>query len=104
MDALKAGLKALDESVAEATEQRKEEHAESLEEAASNSACVELLGMAKNRLNKFYNPTLYKEPEKAAEEEDFFAQVSIRRAAQPGPPPETFGAYKKSEGSSSIIS
>merc|ERR1719197_1193287 len=55
-------------------------------------------------MNKFYNPTLYKEPEKKAEEEDFFAQVSMRRAAQPGPPPETFGEYKKSEGSSSIIS
>merc|ERR1719271_1650991 len=53
-------------------------------------------------MNKFYNPTLYKEPEKK-EEEDFFAQASIRRAA-PGPPPETFGEYKKSEGSSSIIS
>merc|ERR1719326_1165040 len=58
--------------------------------------------MAKNRMNKFYNPTLYKEPKKA-EEEDFFAQVAARRAAQPGPPPETFGEYKKSEGSSSII-
>merc|ERR1719326_2846194 len=58
--------------------------------------------MAKNRMNKFYNPTLYKEPEKAAEE-DFFAQASVRRAAQPGPAPETFGEYKKSEGSSSII-
>merc|ERR1719359_50595 len=54
-------------------------------------------------MNKFYNPTLYKEPEKKAEEEDFFAQASLRRAA-PGPPPETFGEYKKAEGSSSIIS
>merc|ERR1719271_1762441 len=52
-------------------------------------------------MNKFYNPTLYKEPEKKAEEEDF-AQVSAR-LAQPGPAPETFGEYKKSEGSSSII-
>merc|ERR1719263_1485043 len=104
MDALKKGLEDLDKSVAEATDLRKKEHEESLEEAASNGAAVELLGMAKNRMNKFYNPTLYKEPEKAAPEEDFFAQASIRRAAQPGPPPETFGAYKKSEGSSSIIS
>merc|ERR1719284_2368744 len=52
-------------------------------------------------MNKFYNPTLYKEPEKK-EEEDFFAQVSARMG-QPGPAPETFGEYKKSEGSSSII-
>merc|ERR1719159_1939212 len=82
---------------------RKKEHEEALSEAAANSAAVELLGMAKNRMNKFYNPTLYKEPEKAAEEEDFFAQVALR-AHQPGPPPETFGEYKKSEGSASIIS
>ena len=33
----------------EATEQRKEEHAESLSTAASNQAALELLGMAKNR-------------------------------------------------------
>merc|ERR1719378_791229 len=104
IEALKAGLVELDKSVAESTEMRKKEHEESLNEAAANGAAVDLLGMAKNRMNKFYNPTLYKEPEKAAEEEDFFVQVSVRRAAQPGPPPETFGAYKKSEGSSSIIS
>merc|ERR1719378_8139 len=97
IEALKAGLVELDKDVAESTEMRKKEHEESLSEAAANGAAVELLGMAKNRMNKFYNPTLYKEPEKKAEEEDFFAQVSLRsRAAQPGPPPETFGEYKKS--------
>merc|ERR1719440_779292 len=99
ISALQKGLEDLDKSVADATEQRKDEHAEYLEEAAANQAAVELLGMAKNRLNKFYNPTLYKAPEPGAEEE-FFAQ---RRAA-PGPPPETFsGEYKKSESSSGII-
>jgi hypothetical protein len=102
MDDLKAGLVELDKDVAEATEMRKKEHEESLSEAAANGAAVELLGMAKNRMNKFYNPTLYKAPEPVAEEE-FFAQVAIRRSAQPGPPPETFGEYKKSEGSSSIV-
>merc|ERR1719235_2022228 len=98
---LKSGLEELDKSVAEATELRKKEHDEYVDTAASNSAALELIGMAKNRMNKFYNPTLYKEPEKAAEE-DFFAQIRIR-SAQPGPAPETFGEYKKSEGSSSII-
>merc|ERR1719160_1461504 len=98
--ALKKGLEDLDKSVAEATEQRKDEHADYIDEAAANQAAVELLGMAKNRLNKFYNPTLYKAPEPVAEEEEFFAQ---RRAA-PGPPPETFsGEYKKSESSAGII-
>merc|ERR1719240_1744733 len=96
---LKAGLEELDKSVAEATELRKKEHEEYVDTSASNQAALELIGMAKNRMNKFYNPTLYKEPEKAAEEEEFFAQVSAR-TAQPGPPPEMpTGEYKKSEGS-----
>merc|ERR1719198_1610942 len=90
IEALKKGLEDLDKSVAEATEQRKEEHADYIDEAASNQAAVDLLGMAKNRLNKFYNPTLYKEPEPVAEEE-FFAQIAVSRA-DPGAPPETFGA------------
>merc|ERR1719261_2441668 len=32
-----------------------------MDDAASNRAAVELLGMAKNRLNQFYNPAVYKE-------------------------------------------
>merc|ERR1719281_296528 len=99
IEELKKGLEELDKDVAEATEQRKDEHAEYIDEAASNQAAVELLGMAKNRLNKFYNPTLYKAPEPVAEEEFF-----VQRRAAPGPPPETFsGEYKKSESSSGII-
>merc|ERR1719443_2782949 len=102
IEALKAGLVELDKSVAEATEQRKKEHAEMLEAVAGNQAAVELLGMAKNRLNKFYNPSLYKEPEEK-NEDDFFAQVAARRAP-PGPAPEMpSGEYKKSESSSGVI-
>mmetsp|Transcript_115964 Transcript_115964/g.237110 ORF Transcript_115964/g.237110 Transcript_115964/m.237110 type:complete len:733 (-) Transcript_115964:88-2286(-) len=62
--ALQAGIKALDKSVAEATEQRKNEHEAFSELMASDSAAKELLGFAKNRLNKFYNPKLYKPPPK----------------------------------------
>merc|ERR1719305_1183731 len=101
MEALKTGLVELDTSVAEATEQRKKEHADFTDESAANQAAVQLLGMAKNRLNKFYNPSLYKEPPKK-EEDDFFAQVSMR-VGQPGPAPETFGEYKKSESSSGVL-
>jgi predicted nucleic acid-binding Zn-ribbon protein len=61
---LEAGVKALDKEVAEATEQRKEEHAEFVSTLAANNAAVELLGIAKNRLQKFYNPKLYKAPPK----------------------------------------
>eukprot|EP00441_Pelagodinium_beii_P037384 CAMPEP_0197649250 /NCGR_PEP_ID=MMETSP1338-20131121/28240_1 /TAXON_ID=43686 ORGANISM="Pelagodinium beii, Strain RCC1491" /NCGR_SAMPLE_ID=MMETSP1338 /ASSEMBLY_ACC=CAM_ASM_000754 /LENGTH=681 /DNA_ID=CAMNT_0043223393 /DNA_START=75 /DNA_END=2117 /DNA_ORIENTATION=+ len=56
--AVQAGVKGLDESVAKAGEARKSEHAEYQETMSSNSAAVDLLVMAKNRLNKFYNPDL----------------------------------------------
>jgi septal ring factor EnvC (AmiA/AmiB activator) len=62
--ALESGIKALDKSVAEATENRKEEHAEFTELMAADAAAKELLGFAKNRLNKFYNPKLYVPPPK----------------------------------------
>jgi predicted nucleic acid-binding Zn-ribbon protein len=59
--ALIAGIKELDKEVAEATEQRKAENAEYKDVMAADSAAEELLKIAKNRLNKFYNPKLYKE-------------------------------------------
>jgi chromosome segregation ATPase len=60
--ALTEGIAALDKSVAEATATRKEEHDEFVTVGAQNNAAVQLLEVAKNRLNKFYNPTLYKAP------------------------------------------
>merc|ERR1719181_140904 len=62
--ALEAGIKALDKSVAEATETRKSEHDDYVETLAGNTAAKDLLNFAKNRLNKFYNPKLYKAPPK----------------------------------------
>merc|ERR1719181_570736 len=67
IDTLKQGILALDKSVSQATEQRKAEHAEHLSTAAANQAAVKLLGMAKNMLNKFYNPEEYKKPEPTPE-------------------------------------
>merc|ERR1719478_1140121 len=64
IEALEDGIKALDKQVAEATEQRKEEHAENVETITNDNAAKELIGFAKNRLNKFYNPKLYKPPPK----------------------------------------
>jgi len=89
IEALGAGIKALDKQVAEATEERKEEHDDNVETLASDNAAKEILGMAKNRLNKFYNPKLYVAP--AA-----FEQSGVA----PPPPPETFGAYAKKGGES----
>merc|ERR1719145_407040 len=59
-----ATIKALDASVAEATVQRKSENEEFKALMASDSAAKELLEIARNRLNQFYNPSLYKPPAK----------------------------------------
>merc|ERR1719401_2240483 len=61
---LMAGIKALDKAVSEATETRKAENAEYKETMAANKAAKELIGVAKNRMNKFYNPKMYKAPPK----------------------------------------
>merc|ERR1712205_242322 len=123
------GIVALDKSVAEATEQRKEENTEYNELIASDAAAKELLGFAKNRLNKFYNPKLYKAPPKrelsdadratlagggtlapteapggiAGTGVTVLADVSAHKAAPP-PPPATAAAFsKKSEESNGVI-
>jgi len=99
--ALEEGTIALDKSVAEATEQRKEENADYTELIASDAAAKELLGFAKNRLNKFYNPKLYKAPASAV-----LADVSAHNAGRvaPPPPPATAAAFsKKSEESNGVI-
>merc|ERR1719160_140354 len=99
IEALQDGIKALDKSVAEATEQRKSEHDDYVETLAANQAAKDLLGFAKNRLNKFYNPKMYKAPPKRELE---FDQVTGKAA--PPPPPEANLAYKKSgEESNGVI-
>jgi len=62
--ALEASIVDLDKSVATATEQRKEEHEDFLTSSQLNEAAVQLVGKAQQRLQKFYNPTLYKAPPK----------------------------------------
>merc|ERR1719454_112181 len=98
---LKDNIKKLDQSVADATKQRRDEHAEFSDLMAADTAAKEILKFAINRLNKFYNPKLYKEPPKREVEE----LAQIRGAAAPPPPPETFeGAYqKKGEESNGVI-
>jgi peptidoglycan hydrolase CwlO-like protein len=115
IEALSDGIKALDKQVAEATEQRKEEHADNVETLTSDNAAKELIGIAKNRMNKFYNPKLYKAPPKRelSEEERIavnmggtlaptaapggIAGTGVTALAQvaPPPPPATWGAYQK---------
>lgn len=62
--ALTASIKDLDKSVMEATATRKQENADVTKNLAANVATKELLELAKNRLNKFYNPKLYEAPAK----------------------------------------
>jgi chromosome segregation ATPase len=96
--ALNKGIAALDKSVAEATEQRKEENSDYTTLMANDAAAKEILAMAKNRLNKFYNPKLYKEPA-------MFMQVHMHKGLDaPPPPPEAPKAFsKKSEESTGVI-
>lgn len=112
MKDLNAAIRALDKAVTEASEIRKSENQEYTELMASDSAAKELLDWAKNRLNKFYNPKIYKAPPKeepaeaAPEAESFLQLVKGRRLVKdaPPPPPETFGAYaKKGEESMGVI-
>merc|ERR1719421_1330497 len=127
---LEEAIVALDKSVAEATEQRKEENEDFTELMANDAAAKELLGFARNRLNKFYNPKLYKPPPKRVlSEEDritvnmggtlaptaapggiagtgitVLADVSEHNVAKPPPPPEAPGAFKKkTEESNGVI-
>merc|ERR1719161_321688 len=68
---LQKEIKALDKAVAEATEQRKEEHADFLVFQQQSNAALQLIEKAKNRLVKFYRPTMYKEaPTKELTEEE----------------------------------
>merc|ERR1719389_237101 len=85
--ALEQGIKDLDKAVSEATATRKEESAEYVQTKAQNSAAVQLLEVAKNQLNKFYNPTNYKPPpqqELTEEERIYVANGGVLTTAAPG--------------------
>merc|ERR1719191_1574562 len=88
IEAISVGIKGLDKSVAQATENRKKENAAYLEELAANNAAVEIIGIAKNRMNKFYNPKMYKAPpkRKMSEEERITVNMggTLAPTAAPG--------------------
>jgi len=108
-------IKDLDKSVAQATEQRKDEHEENAEAMQLNEAAMQLIGKAKNRLQKFYNPTLYKAAPKTENtmeekiiEAGTFVQISSHDnedsdVAQPVAPETASGEYKKSEKSAGVL-
>merc|ERR1719207_268527 len=108
---LTASIAALDKSVADATEMRKEEHADYVEEMQMNEVAVGLVEKAKNRMQKFYNPTLYKAPpkvEKTMEQKiiDAGTFVQLRRRSDVAPPPApevVTGPLAKTEKSAGVI-
>merc|ERR1719235_1980951 len=114
---LEQDIKDLDKAVAQATEQRKEEHADFNEMQQLNEAAMQLIEKAKNRLQKFYNPTLYKAPPKKEDtmeekiiEAGTFAQIRAHAkdeedsdVAPPVAPDMPSGEYKKSEKSAGVI-
>jgi len=89
--ALSDGIEDLDKSVSEATATRQQEHDDYTETFAGNNAAKDVLGFAKNRLQKFYNPKLYKAP--PARE---VGLAQLHDAAAPPPAPEANLAYKTS--------
>eukprot|EP00403_Amphidinium_massartii_P025324 CAMPEP_0178401908 /NCGR_PEP_ID=MMETSP0689_2-20121128/16554_1 /TAXON_ID=160604 /ORGANISM="Amphidinium massartii, Strain CS-259" /LENGTH=698 /DNA_ID=CAMNT_0020022763 /DNA_START=113 /DNA_END=2209 /DNA_ORIENTATION=- len=130
--ALTEKIAALDKEVADATATRKEENEAYSELMSSDNAAKELLGIAKNRLQKFYNPKLYVAPPKRvlAEDEQIANEFGVTPPpteapggiagtgvmaliqlhsrdsgyAAPPPPPESFGPYaKKAEMSNGIM-
>merc|ERR1719456_1771416 len=111
-------IKQLDASVTIATVNRKKEHAEYTESLTLQEAAIQLIGKAKNRLQKFYNPALHvPEPKKELSAEDrlysnlggqldepvAFVQIHKHQALKKVAPPEmpdTWGAYKPAGGKS----
>jgi DNA repair exonuclease SbcCD ATPase subunit len=118
---LQKEIKDLDKAVAEATEQRKEEHEDSIVFLQENNMAVQLIDKAKNKLYKFYRPNLHKEePKKELTDEEkilesagrsdliataapVLLQLDDEDDAAPPPPPDTWGAYQKKDGKSNGV-
>merc|ERR1719263_1320551 len=129
---LKQSIKDTDRAVEDGTTQRKDEHKEFVASAAENNAALQLLEVAKNRLNKFYNPNLYVAPTQrplTAEEKIYVNSggadpriaeaeaagppggiagtgvtvfTQMRMKDAPPPPPETVDAYAKKDASGPV--
>jgi len=127
---LVAGIAALDKDVAEATELRKKDHEDYAENVQMQEVAIEIVGKAKNRLNKFYNPSAYKAPPKKemsmeeklasggasalvqteaafdapeASEVSFMQMRAKTRVAPPVAPEMPGGAPKKNEKSGGVL-
>jgi hypothetical protein len=111
---LEADIKDLDKAVAQATEQRKAEHEDFSAATQLNEAAMQLVEKAKNRMQKFYNPTLYKAPpktENTMEEKIIIAgtfvqirsHLNLKDEEDADAADEISQTYKKSEKSAGVI-
>jgi len=122
---LQAEIAETNKAVADATAQRKADNAEFVQSQTETNAAIQLIKKAKNRLQKFYNPSLYKEakPRELSEEDRVYQNLGGEleaevpetiagttqtvnfmqiRSHQPQAP-ATFGAYKKNQKSGGIV-
>jgi septal ring factor EnvC (AmiA/AmiB activator) len=83
----KATIQGSDKAVAEATGQRQEENEAFKTLMTENTAALELIKMAKNRMNKFYNPSLYEAPPKRELSREDRIAVNMGGTAPPTPAP-----------------
>jgi chromosome segregation ATPase len=102
IESLDDGIRALDKEVEEATETRKEEHEDYVASSAANKATVDILKFAKNRLNKFYNPSQYKPPPKRELSEEERITLNMGGTLAPTEAPGGIAGTGISVGSSSV--
>jgi len=121
------GIAALNKAVAEATKQRKDENVAFVEELSSNNAAIQILNIAKDRMQEFYNPKLARQDRERRAEGNFvstnvaaaapkskgavaevqeafsFLQTSDSQNGAPPPAPGTWDKSKSAKGESSGI-
>merc|ERR1719171_2815506 len=120
VSSLQAEIKALDKAVAEATEQRKEEHADFLQFQTENNAALQLMDKAKQELTdeekilaaSGRSDLIATTPVPMIAEGTAAAQaawlqepafVQLKDDAAPPPPPATWDAYQKKDGKSNGV-
>eukprot|EP00933_Yihiella_yeosuensis_P071697 TRINITY_DN79929_c0_g1_i1.p1 TRINITY_DN79929_c0_g1~~TRINITY_DN79929_c0_g1_i1.p1 ORF type:complete len:696 (-),score=218.61 TRINITY_DN79929_c0_g1_i1:99-2186(-) len=106
--ALNASVNELDKTTAQASDDRKAAAGEYQAFVAENTVAIQLLDAATNRLNKFYNPQLYKETTTPSPYDPYaLIQVKEHRQSellQAEKPPKTFGdTYVASKDSMPVL-
>lgn len=104
-----AQIRDLDAATDDLTKQRQREHAEHVKVLADDTAAMEVLRTAVNRLQKFYNPEVYREQrEKVARTGEYdipggmFVQVRAVVEVDPAAP-KTYGEYTTQTDKSSLV-